>query len=162
MNIIQDTREKDPWNFGMYKQVTAVQVQGLKTGDYTTQEILQLEEEKGQKLLAVERKRSSSEIANNLGAERKRFFNEMERMAEYEFRYIICEFPKQRIYEFPENSGIPKRKWKYLRINSGYMVSQLARIETDYDVRIVFCNDKIEAQDFFIDLVNRIHDAYSD
>lgn len=148
VTIIQDTREKKPWNFEFYgfNQI----VDTLKTGDYT---IMGLEH-----IVRIERKRSTSEIAMNLGLKSKPFFAEMTRMLNFPHRYIICEFPYTRILEFPNNSGIPNYLKSKVRMNGGFIGLSLEKIKTNYGIEIVFANSPEEAEEVAVEIFNRVID----
>lgn len=148
ITIIQDTREQRPWNFRFhgFNQI----VETLKTGDYS---IYGLEH-----IVRIERKRSSAEIANNLGMKSKPFFAEMTRMLKFPHRYIICEFPYSNIIEFPKNSGIPPYLLKKVRMNGGFLGLQLERIKVDYGIQIIFANSPSEAEDVAVEIFQNVID----
>jgi hypothetical protein len=139
MIILQDTREKDPWSFDFYSDVEEVRVQGLKTGDYSLWGY--------DSIISIERKKSSGEIALNLGQKWKAFSNELNRMQSFSSRYIICEFPESDLDIFPENSGIPKNQWSKLRINSSFLKHRLYDAVSQSNIELIFCNSKSEAED---------------
>ena len=137
MVIIQDTREKEPFNFVFYGCETSIAT--LKTGDYTI--------EGYEDVLSVERKKSPSELATNLGKYRERFENELERMRDFEYKYIVCEFSEEELRGFPYNAKIPNRIKKYIRMNGKYMKKKLYEYQDTYGVEVIFCDGKEEAQD---------------
>lgn len=147
--IIRDTREKNGWSFDFYETCEAVVDEGLKTGDYTAKGL--------EGLFVIERKASSGEIALNLGKKRKQFEAELERMREFRWRYIICEFSEDTLRMFPEGSTIPKSKWKYLRMNGKFMRKLLYEYEEDYEVTIIFTDNKQEAEEVAIGLINEAY-----
>jgi ERCC4-type nuclease len=148
ITIIQDTREKKPWNFQFYG--FNQEMGTLKTGDYT---ILGLED-----IVRIERKRSTSEIAMNLGLKSKQFYAEMTRMLKFPHRYIICEFPYGRILEFPENSGIPPYLKKKVRMNGGFIGLSLEKLKSNYGMEIIFANSPSEAEEAAVEIFNRVID----
>jgi len=140
MNIIQDTREKNGWDFIFSDdEITRA---GLKCGDYTTDKL--------EDLVRIERKASSGELYGNLSAQKAkdRFYRELEKLEMFEFAYIICEFPESRIYEFPRNSGIPRTTQKYIKIGSKYFRKLIHNITKDFNVEILFFDDRDEAEQF--------------
>ena len=91
--VIKDTREQDGWFFSPYDRCSGMEVSTMKTGDYTI---------KGyEDLVCVERKGSVTEIATNLGKKKKAFQAEMERMKEFDFRFILLEFSASDVLEYP-------------------------------------------------------------
>lgn len=149
MIVLRDTREKQPWTFEWYPDCE-IKVATVKVGDYTLEEY--------EHILAVERKRSTGELAMNFGRKKKQFIAELERMQYVKFRYVVCEFPKERLDEFPKNSGIPYKDWKYLRINGGYIRKCIEDFSEKYNVTFLFCQNPYVAQDevynLFQDVIN--------
>jgi hypothetical protein len=137
ITIIQDTREKvGTWDFTFYGVNQTVQ--GLKTGDYS---VLGYED-----VFAIERKKTSGEIATNLGTKREPFLREMERMSKLDYRYIICEFPESYLDEFPKNSGIPKRFLSKIRMTGHILKSSINMIKSKYGINFIFTSGKDEAE----------------
>lgn len=149
MIIIQDTREKEPFSFVFYE--CEISVATLKTGDYTM--------EGYEDSVCIERKKSPSELANNIGRYRERFENEMERMSEFEHKYIVCEFSEEDLRKFPHNAKIPNRIKKYIRITGKYMRKKLYDYQEKYGIEVIFCDGKEEAQDrameIFLEVVEK-------
>ena len=158
MIIIQDSREKNGWTFDIYN--CDIEVQGLKEGDYTTKEILNFESDTNSKILRIERKFSTGELSNNIGKLHKQFNKEMEKMSEYEYSYLICEFSMDNIMEFPENSGIPKKYWKSLRMNGKIIWSKLMRLQDKHGFQIIFAGSRQLAEDAAIGIFKEVHDGY--
>ncbi len=90
---IKDTREQDGWFFSPYDRCAGMEVATMKTGDYTI---------KGyEDLVCIERKGSVTEIATNLGKKKKAFQAEMERMKDFDFRFILLEFSASDVLDYP-------------------------------------------------------------
>lgn len=145
MIIIQDTREKTPWDFTFYENCTEQIVGTVKTGDYTIQGF----EDK----ICIERKRNTSELAINLGKKSKPFYKELERMKSFRYRYIICEFPFHIIGDFPKNSGMPRNKYKFVKMNPNFIKSQINAITDKYEIEFIFCNTDFDAQEKAIEIM---------
>jgi ERCC4-type nuclease len=148
MRIIFDTREKIPFELSFYN--IKLELGTLKTGDYA------LPPEYGLPLI-IERKRSTGEVATNIGFKKKQFVAELERMAEYERRVIICEFPLIYVNSFPVHSGIPKSKWRRLRITSKYMMSFFESLHDEYGVETYFCVDRQAATKMAAQLIKETY-----
>ena len=149
--ILKDTREKNGWDFNSSNKCLAVARWGLKTGDYTIRGL--------EKDLVIERKASTGELAMNLGKKRKAFEAEMERMSKFRWKYIICEFSIDDLMSFPENSGIPEKQLQYVRMNGKFMWRKLCEYQENFGVQVVFCDDKISAQErvlMIFDVVSEI------
>lgn len=138
LTIIQDTKEKEPWNFLFYDECKAQVCQHLETGDYTAAGY--------EKDIVIERKHSTGELATNLGIKYEQFRAELERMVEYKYRYVICEFTLDDIYAFPANSGIPRTKWGKLRMNGRFIAKRFMELCEEFGVEIIFCRNKEEAE----------------
>jgi len=138
MIIIQDTKEKIPWNFLIYDKCQSQLCQSLLTGDYTIQGY--------ESDIIIERKRSVGELANNLGKKNKQFNNELERMQDFRFRYLVCEFPITRVSIFPQDSGIPKKLWSKLRMNGQFILSTINNLCERYGVELHFCENTESAE----------------
>jgi len=144
MIILQDTREQNPWDlnkYGFEQEVTT-----LKTGDYSV---------KGHEdILICERKASTGELSINFGKKWKTFAQELKRMKEVKNRYIICEFPLDHIYNFPADSSIPRSEWKKLRITSGFLSKRIEEICGEFDINVVFSEDRLDAERKFINIIH--------
>tara|TARA_B100000519_G_scaffold89212_1_gene77335 strand:+ start:2307 stop:2789 length:483 start_codon:yes stop_codon:yes gene_type:complete len=149
--VLRDTREKTGWDFKTHDKCRAVVDWGLKTGDYTVRGL--------EKHLVVERKASTGELAMNLGKKRSAFEAEIKRMDNFRWKYILCEFSIDDLMNFPENSGIPKKQLQYVRMNGKFMWKKLCEYQEQHGVQIVFCDNKINAQEramFIFDEVTEI------
>jgi len=135
LTIIQDTREQRGWNFDIYECEV---VKGtLHTGDYTVKGF--------ESKLVVERKATTAEISINLGSKWKQFSAELERMKEFEKRFLLCEFSLDDLLRFPEGSGIPKNKLKFIRMSGKFLVSRLTKFCDQNGIELLFCGNKAEA-----------------
>lgn len=144
--IIQDTREQYPIDFSFYgfNQI----VKKLDTGDYS---IIGYEDK-----LCIERKRTTGELAINIGSKSSNFYKELERMRSYPYKYIVCEFPEDHLNLFPSKSGIPTYRHNSLRISKAYLLSCVAKIQADYDVEIIFAGTRDDAQSVMLDIFNKV------
>jgi len=135
--ILIDTREKHPWDFSFYSVET--KRVALPFGDYTVEGF----EDK----VVIERKASTGELAINLGKEISRFAAEFDRMRHVENKYVLCEFSSDDIAHFPLNSGIPKAKWKSIRMNSKFIFSRIESLSIDYGLCFIFAGDRRWAEE---------------
>jgi len=149
MQIIQDTREKQGWDFIFAEDLEIVKA-GLKYGDYTT--------EKLKDIFRVERKASTGEIYNNLATKKckERFYRELEELQKFEHAYIVCEFPEGFLSSFPKNSGIPINRHKFVRIKHRYFTRLVKELEDKFDLDLVFCNDRYEAEAFVYNMAKKL------
>lgn len=148
ITIIEDTREQKPLDFSKADYCKEVVKRTLKTGDYSIDGL----EDK----VCIERKGSVGEIAGNIV--QKRFFDELERMTFFPYRYIVCEFPFTDILNYPYSSDIPKYKLKYIKVRPPFLLKMLNKITIEYGVNIVYVNDRKGAVKFISHLFKDIYD----
>lgn len=152
MIILQDTREKEPWDFSEFDFCEAQNIKRLTAGDY---------EIKGKiKFLTIERKKSVSEIAGNLGIHYDRFLKEMYRMTFYRFRYIICEFSYDKLLMFPKGAYIPKYLRGKIRMNGKFLAKRINEIIDEYGVEFIFCSDRQEAKQKAAEIILEKNELY--
>lgn len=78
--VLIDTREQIPWDLRPF----ASRVTTLATGDYTL--------EGQERAISIERKGEGlADLLACVGRERARFERELDRMAQYRYRWVICE-----------------------------------------------------------------------
>jgi len=152
--IIRDTREKNGWEFDFYESCSGVVDQGMKTGDYTAKGL--------EEYLTIERKATTAELALNLGRKRKQFEAELERMGEFRWKYIICEFSEENVREFPRNSTVPRARWNSLRMNGKFMRKCLHNYEEKYGVKVLFKNNKEEAEEEALKIIEEAYKTISE
>lgn len=142
--IIIDTREQLPWEFGYHSTSN----KKLDTGDYS---IAGFED-----VLAIERKRSVSEIANNLSE--GRFLDVLDRMSKIRYSFILLEFDLNDVLEYPHNSDIPKKLWSKLRVSGNYILKRLVEIQMKYGIHIIFCGSIENARRTAVSIMKRVYE----
>lgn len=145
-NIIVDTREQLPWEFGNH----TTSRQKLDTGDYSIEGL--------EHLLSIERKQSVSEIATNITE--KRFPAFLERLSLIPHRFMLFEFDLEDVYNFPVGSEIPKAKWEKLKVKSNYILKYLSIINIKYNIHTIFCGDADNAEKMAIRIMRTVYDKY--
>lgn len=110
--IAVDTREQRPWSFDKRSTCLGTTVKKLDTGDYS---LVGLENK-----FVIERKGSPSELATNLFDER--FHRELDRLDAFEDAYVFLEFLAEDLVNYPVNSGIPKNRWRSLKVRGPLLV----------------------------------------
>lgn len=115
--IIRDTREQQGWFFTKVDDptISGTIIGSLKSGDYTVQGY--------QDKFVIERKASTGEIAKNICE--ARFERELERLEEIPLAFVVLEFTYDDILTFPQNSGIPPRYWRKLRIRPKFILKRI-------------------------------------
>jgi hypothetical protein len=144
--IIIDTREQQPWEFGFH----TTSKQKLDTGDYSIEGL--------ENTLAIERKKSVSEIANNISE--RRFKDVLERMNKIPYKFMLFEFDLEDVYNFPVGSDIPKKLWDKLKISSKYLLKYLTEIQLNYDIHIIYCGDASNAEKMAVSIMKRVYEKH--
>lgn len=124
LTIIEDSREQNPLNLGDIRGVTVVR-QGLKTGDYS---LVGHEDE-----ICFERK-SVPDLVGTLIGGHERFLREMERMKDFQVKYILVEHTAGTVYRYCERHGV---EYKFDTI-----IQSLLAYAYHYRVRVRFCKDR--------------------
>jgi hypothetical protein len=145
--IIIDTREQIAWEFGFHNTAK----KKLDTGDYSIEGF--------ENILAIERKKSVSEIATNLSE--SRFKDVLQRLSQIKHAYMVFEFSIDEVYNFPVGSDIPKKMWDKLKISGNYIIKRLIEIQLEYNIQIIFCDDASNAERFSVSLMKRIYERYN-
>lgn len=133
LNIIVDTREQTPWEFDIEDTyyIFSYERGTLKTADYSIKGM--------EDIVAIERKRSSAEIATNINE--PRFRKEFERLAQYKYKFVICEFELRDILNYPIGSGIPQKIWSKIKVSGNYILKCITDLELEYGVAFKFAGD---------------------
>ena len=148
MKILIDTNEKQPWLFAAYDVETALK--NMNTGDYTIEGM--------EKLLCIERKASVAEVASNIT--KPRFINELERMCDFQYRYLILEFDYRHIDDFPEGAGIPSYLKNKIKVKSPFIIKSLSKIMTKYNIHIIPCSNRIYAEHVAYSIMKETYECY--
>ena len=155
--VIKDTREQDGCTFesftGRYTSCNGMIVEKLDTGDYSLKGL--------EDRLCIERKGRISELAINLGKDKARFMREIERMTEFEFRFLVLEFSLDDVLKFPEGADIPDRNMAKVRITGKYILKMLIEIQMDHNIPIYFCDNKRNAKYLINSIFKRVNERCS-
>lgn len=152
MIIKCDTREQ--LGFDFFAQGAEIVDVTLGAGDYTIEGL--------EEYIAIERKASTGELSGNLGKVkmRERFYRELEKLNTIQEAYIVCEFPQSFLYTFPENSGIPKSKRKFIKMSGKYLRKLIHEIEDNFDVQFIYCDNRAHAEQVTYDLLEKAWKKY--
>jgi ERCC4-type nuclease len=144
--IIVDTREQQPWEFGLH--VTSKEK--LDTGDYSIKGL--------EHLLTIERKKSVSEIANNITE--NRFKDVLNRMSQIPYKFMLFEFDLEDVYSFPMGSDIPKKLWDKIKISPKYLLKYLTELQLNYGIHIIYCGDASNAEKMAVSIMKRVYEKH--
>lgn len=151
MRVIRDTREKEGFGWDFPYDVIDKK---LDTGDYT----IELNGLSLHDYITIDRKKTPTELAMNIGKDIKRFTKELERMALIPLSFIFCEFTMQELLYFPKGANIPKGKLKDVRITGKYLVSFLSEAEKIYGVRTIYCGNRENAINKAIEVFQNVEE----
>jgi ERCC4-type nuclease len=130
--IIIDTREQQPWSFDHYTKAN----KKLDTGDYSIEGL--------ETILAIERKKSASEFANNITE--SRFKDVVERLSHVKYAFLLLEFDLEDILIYPVGSNVPKRLWDKIKISPAFIMKHILELQINHNIKIVFCGDSSNAE----------------
>jgi hypothetical protein len=127
--ILRDSREKpgQGWEFDPSDTCLGTEVRALKTGDYSL--------EGYESVLAVERKRSTGEIATNLFEDR--FWRELDRLEAFPLPFLVCEFTMDDLLSFPKNSGIPPGRWRFLKVRAPLLLKRFVEMTSRHKTKVI-------------------------
>lgn len=151
--VVRDTREQHGYFFKKFNTCNGTVQKKLDTGDYS---ILGMEDK-----ICIERKASVSEIAINLGKKKYAFYEEIERMKDYEHKFIICEFSMDDVLKFPEGAKIPKELIGKVKITGKYMLRCLMEFAVFNNVHVIFAGSETGAFHLTSSLLKRINEKYT-
>lgn len=143
--IIIDTREQQPWTFDHY--VTANKK--LDTGDYSIEGL--------ENLLAIERKKSVSEFANNITE--SRFKDVICRLENIKYSFLLLEFDLEDILIYPVGSNVPRKMWDKIKISPAFIMKHIIELQINHNIKVIFCGDSDNAEkmaEFILKKVNYI------
>ena len=132
IRIITDTREQTELDFTGFRGVESVR-SGLKTGDYSVQGY----EDK----ICFERK-SIPDLVGTLIGGHERFLREMDRMKDYEEKYILVEHSASKAYLYCERHGV---EYKFDTI-----IQSLLAYAYHYRVRVRFCKNREDMAEYIV------------
>lgn len=136
--VLRDTSEKKGkgWLFETDEACSGTELRNLYTGDYS------LEGYYDTKVFVIERKGGVAEFVANITQKEKweDFRNELERLEEFRFPFIICEFPYSLVEQYPLESGIPKKFQYKIRVTPQFLVKRLWEIQLHFKTKILFAD----------------------
>lgn len=144
--VIQDTRERLPFDLSFYG--FEVERRKLDCGDYSIQGY--------ENYISIDRKKSVSELASNLFEDYVRFKKEMIRAKDIAHFFLLFEFSLEYLLIYPHGSGIPKRKWPYLRATPRKMLERIKLLYETYGVRCIFSQNREEAEQKCADILQLV------
>jgi hypothetical protein len=134
---IIDTREKEKYRYSFGEPFGEPLIKKLDAGDYS---IAGLE-----LTLAIERKKTVSEISNNVLE--KRFDDWTARLSEYKYAFIVCEFSYFDLINYPLYENVPAFVKKKIRMNGQYLASRLIGLNMKYpNINLIYAGSQKYAE----------------
>lgn len=143
-HIIIDTREQQPWSFDHH----VVSSHKLDTGDYSVRGL--------ENILCIERKKSVSEIANNITE--KRFKDVIGRMAQYKYSFLLLEFEFDNILSYPVGSNVPKKMWDKIKISPNFIIKHLVELQVFFNIKVLFCGSPSNAEKMALSIMKKVYE----
>lgn len=135
--LIQDTREKTPWDFCGDEDFETVISTKLDAGDYSLQD--------PSNLIVIERKASIDEIYNNFATSegKERIYKEAERLQAFQHKFLIIEDTLDNVF----NPGMYYVNKKRLNKFSPYMppavvISNFIQFMLKHNIHVIFAGTK--------------------
>ena len=122
--VLKDTREQSGWTFQEYDKCSGMELSTLHTGDYTIKGF--------EEVVCIERKASTLEIAGNLGKNKNRFHNEMKRMQEFPFAFLVLEFSASDLINYPCNVKLSRQQKSRIRVTGKYLLKSILEFQIWY------------------------------
>ena len=135
--VLKDTREQSGWTFQEYDKCSGMELSTLHTGDYTIKGF--------EEVVCIERKASTLEIAGNLGKNKNRFHNEMKRMQEFPFAFLVLEFSASDLINYPCIVKLSRQQKSRIRVTGKYLLKSILEFQIWYNINILFCDNKQNA-----------------
>lgn len=132
ITVIQDSREQTPLDFSGFRGVETAR-QGLKTGDYS---IVGYEDS-----VCFERK-SVQDLVGTLIGGHERFLRELERMRNFDEKYILVEHTPTILFNYCLKHGWQKK--------FDTIIQSLLAYACHYDVRVRFCKDREDMAQYIV------------
>jgi hypothetical protein len=130
--ILRDTREKKPWDFSKDKYFDGQKDVALKTGDYSL--------EGYEDDIVVERKKDVNELIANFTTDKRRIYDEVERLKKFRFAAIVVEQNLAEVLN-SENYYVA-RKFKNRNAPVAIVINNLLTIMMQHGIHVIFAGCK--------------------
>ena len=144
----KDTREKTGWFFSPSDVCEGTIEHKLDTGDYT---IVGAESQ-----LCIERKSSVTELAKNICE--KRYWAEMQRMDNFRWKFVICEFPFKLVTHYPIGANIPPYLVGKIKTSKEFMLRCISVMQVKYGISVIFCDTPEDAKAVAFNIMKRVQE----
>lgn len=132
LTILEDSREQSPLDFSGFRGVATIR-QGLKTADYSIQ---------GYESYLVFERKSVQDLVGTLVRGHERFLRELDRMRNFEEKYILIEHTPTILFNYCLKHGW-QRKFDMI-------IQSLLAYANHYQVHVHFCKDRADMADYIV------------
>ena len=143
--IIVDTREQQPWNFNNFAKAN----KKLDTGDYSIDGL--------QHVLAIERKKSVSELATNIVE--SRFHDVVIRLSQLKYSFLLLEFDLEDVLIYPIGSTVPRKMWSKIKISPAFILKNILELQLKHNIIVYFCGNSSNAEKMAEHILKKIYYA---
>lgn len=152
--VLRDTSEKQGhgWIFNPGPNCTGTVAHNLYTGDYSIEGYYDNFD------FVIERKGSVAEFVQNLTNKEKwdDFKDELERLQQFRWPFVICEFPFSLLSTYPVGSTVPKKLWPHIRVKPQFLLMRFEEICLRYKTKFLFADTPILAKEVASGLFKRV------
>ena len=141
--IIIDTREQQPWSFEHYTTAS----KKLDTGDYSIEGL--------EDIICIERKKSVTEVANNITE--SRFIDVIDRMSKYKYAFLLLEFDLEQVLNYPVGSNLPRRLWDKVKITPAFIIKHILELQLNHNIKVLFCGSQSDAEKMAEYILKKAH-----
>lgn len=146
--VLVDSREQIPWKFNKSEYCAGSEITKLETGDYSLKGM--------EAYFVIERKGTIAEWSQNILE--KRFLNELDRLENFPFAFLLLEFDMKDVMNFPYTSSIPHYKWAGLKIKPDFILRKTLELQMKYKTKFIFVGKF--GQPVALSLFKRISEYY--
>jgi hypothetical protein len=145
--VVVDTREQTPWSFQHYAKAN----KKLDTGDYSIEGL--------EDIFCIERKKSVSEVANNIIE--SRFNDVLLRLEKIPYSYILLEFSLSQVLSFPIGSSVPQKLWNKIKVRPPFILKNITDWQIKHNIKVFFCDSSSNAETLAEYLMKKIYYIYN-
>ena len=105
--------------------------------------------------MAIERKKSVNEIANNIIE--SRFKDAIARLAQHKYAFLLLEFDIQNVLSYPIGSNLPKRLWDKIKISPAFLMKHILEWQKEHNIKVMFCGSSSDAESVAEFILNKVY-----
>src|SRR5262245_15949568 len=150
--VLRDNNEKLGWIFDPSSYCAGTVEKNLYTGDYS------LDGYYDNKLFVIERKGSVTEFVANITNKEKwdDFKDELQRLEEFRWPFVVCEFPFSLLKTYPRGSSIPQSRWPQVKTSPQFLLKRVEEIFLHFKTKFIFADTPTLAREVASGLFKRV------